>query len=127
MNERFKFRAWLPELKKMVYPTVIRFVSKGIAIEYEDDGQRCADGPGWFELMQCTGLRDRNGTLIFEGDILDGSWATPEDPMRFTVKWYDIHACFNLVWANTGAFEIVGNIHDNPELLRDNPGLLEGE
>lgn len=79
---------------------------------------------------QYTGLKDKNGTRIFEGDILiyvvDGEYDVNEkflvvfddDEAAFRTKFYcegkymcyeDIISCEN--------FEVIGNIHDNPELL----------
>lgn len=62
---------------------------------------------------QCTGLRDKNGNLIFDGDVIKGI----NDSLTIIVTWYYIHAGFNLMGLNTEAFEIIGNIHDNTELL----------
>lgn len=96
MDDRYKFRAWLPVLKKMVYPIALYFGIRGIAIEYEEDDKRCLDGPGWFELMQCTGLsavKSYRGDkpedlLIFENDILRIEWDgyTYEHPVTWDTR-----------------------------------------
>ena len=122
-----KFRAWLLELKKMVIPTAIRFVEKGVAIEYEYKGQRCLDGPGYFDLMQFTGMLDKNGVKIFEGDIV--SEKTKSYEHSGIVMWNQETASFAIKWNGTGNIaglatfnycsEIIGNIHEHPELLKE--------
>lgn len=68
---------------------------------------------------QYTGLTDKNGTKIFEGDIVKGTFFG----FPFTVEDY----VFSIVWQEdvTGYranyfenVEVIGNIHDNPELLK---------
>lgn len=80
-------------------------------------------------LMQSTGLRDKNGKEIFEGDILNIE--TDEENVRVEVSWDSKHALFvfeskkynekealgELFEDNSYPFKIIGNIHTNPELL----------
>ena len=73
---------------------------------------------------QYTGLTDKNGTKIFEGDIIIYGFKP------CVVKWDNINACFSLyenVKTQISGFnadtmkllEIIGNIYDNPELLKE--------
>ena len=80
-------------------------------------------------LMQSTGLTDKNGKEIFEGDILNIE--TDEENVRVEVSWDSKHALFvfeskkynekealgELFEDNSYPFKIIGNIHTNPELL----------
>lgn len=73
---------------------------------------------------ECTGLRDKNGKLIFEGDILDGGDFNGEDGYG-EVCWYDgawevsseeVCGTFHENY-NSREFEIIGNVYDDYELL----------
>lgn len=85
--------------------------------------------PDWFEVdpntvSQYTGLKYKNGTRIFEGDVLaniDGiclvSW--DEEKSAFVMRLYEYPyetLYLEEMWDDS---EIIGNIHDNPELLED--------
>ena len=82
---------------------------------------------------QFTGLLDKNGNKIFEGDIVRRFNSKEQEVMRYTVKWNTDCCMFVLMSEYTylGEYdsdftvfygedlEVVGNIHDNPELLKD--------
>lgn len=76
---------------------------------------------------QYTGVNDINNVQIFEGDIVKGLFYH-EEPVLAVVKFKD--GAFGLAWNRSGAetfsaftslcnvkYEVLGNIHDNPELL----------
>ena len=114
MTDRFKFRVWDNDFKK--YRTGLG-INNGLVCTYND--ATCI-------LEQCTGLKDKNGKLIYEGDILTDGANT------FIVNWYDDMALFRLLYKNdnretyclfypdddASKYTVIGNIHENKDLLR---------
>ncbi len=120
MQDRFRFRAWNTQTKIMKEVSQISFDDKQIA-EYapNDKVSIHLNFQPHFILMQCTGLRDKNGKLIFEGDIVKDDHAALHQ-----VKWcYNCFALYPLfkngytIGIVNDEIEIIGNIYEHPELL----------
>ena len=127
-----KFRAWLPTLKWMCEVTVIDYDLRSVDICRIEDVARHTEmrvDKDEVVLMQSTGLKDKNDTEIFEGDVavMDGwrrqvvTFGTQEVEEEFgSVR---IYRGFNLYLgggypnAVMSEFEVVGNIYENPELM----------
>ena len=125
-----KFRAWDKRFSEFVEDFFVSEDGKiykkstntgyGIAISRETSDKVI--------LMQSTGLVDKNGKEIFEGDILDykgrkalvrwhGSYASfiyrfVDEPHKRNAEWKPLYLAYMKC-------EIIGNIYENPELLED--------
>lgn len=110
MKQReIKFRAWDKKEKKM------------------------RDDEGNFVLMQFTGLKDKNGKEIFEGDIIMGFFSENEDVpcliepigtpegsegyLAICASPRGKHSAYALV-EDTNDLKVIGNIYENKELLK---------
>ena len=130
-----KFRAWVKSMVTeetgMYYPSVIKMDSVGnVMVFYTDEkgGFKFKDDTCKFELMQFTGLKDKNGKEIYEGDImeqkiLDDSKHTENS--RFLVKYLQEIGSYNFYDNTFGEFRedeyiVIGNIYENKGLLNGN-------
>lgn len=78
------------------------------------------------DLIQCTGIKDKNDKLIYEGDIIEIMHSMGK---KAVVYWDNEKCCFKLkgkkiaynalITIRNDYFEIIGNIYENPELLKD--------
>jgi uncharacterized phage protein (TIGR01671 family) len=127
-----KFRAWDKENEEMYDVAMIDVETGEVAYTDHPTGYNADALLEQVELMQYTGLKDKNGKEIFEGDILRDT-----DSEIYYVDF--IRGCFylrtnyksfpHLGWAewlpmceidrlaNPVDFEIIGNIYENPDLL----------
>ena len=115
----FKFRAWDKFDRKFLsggYDDVYLDL-EGIIYKYTRDGLEPASER--FIIEQYTGLRDKNGREMYEGDIFNGlhdfgpAGAVPKSG---TVR-FDVEQGYGWNYWYIQTIEIIGNIHENPELL----------
>ena len=122
---KLKFRAWLKKRQEM--DNEIDHISW-----LEDELYCIGDGITYMVsaedlvLMQSTGLVDRNGKIIFEGDIVRMAKDVYSEPTYYEVVRHrggayrlesKQHGCE--LWLRHTDCEIVGNIYENPELLEE--------
>ena len=124
-----KFRAYHHELGRMMSISDMWFNVDSLGeIGLNDSvmNDYITVSPDEIELMQSTGLKDKNGKEIFEGDIVDYKGR------EAVIKWHGSYASFIYrfvdglqervsEWAPLFLacyhFEVIGNIYENPELL----------
>lgn len=122
-DREIKFRAWDKDHGMgMFYP--VEWVFADVTKAKHPAGKTIEVIP-----MQYTGQKDKNGTKVYEGDVVTcDTW--PEEDNKAVVEWYAMHAQF-LVETPTKAgsmmfephvdthFEVLGNIYENPDLLKE--------
>jgi len=127
-NDRLKFRAWDSSNKGMVFNNVYAGDNGAILTT-----SRKALGANTFFylkesstiIMQCTGLKDEDGKLIYEGDIVqffDGFYHVNFDEKEGLIGQYikkrDLFISMREMYCKKDKINIIGNIHENPDLLK---------
>lgn len=131
MEREIKFRAWDGEFMiewENLQEINLQELSMGVIIDSPTDGEQLE-----IKVMQFTGLKDKEGKEIYEGDILEfgiseitghnkrknpGLVAWENDGAYYRIKHLDsdvgvsFSAYLNEIWT-----EIIGNIYENPELI----------
>jgi uncharacterized phage protein (TIGR01671 family) len=113
--KKIKFRAWNDISKEMLYH------GKDIQglIWWNEFGE--IQSLAKAELMQSTGLKDKNGKEIYEGDFIKAEWGignadyriVGEDGLPEFYHWF-IEYCFE-----EDNLEVIGNKYENPELIEN--------
>ena len=134
-----KFRAW-DKIKKIFLPTDVwavvntDFKAFGIMIE---DFEEYREGEYFYkefiELSQYTGLKDKNGKEVFEGDLIDYGFYGNKKILaevvfqigRYCLKVYENNEEYISEFHNdkdheTIWYEVIGSVFENPELLNGN-------
>jgi uncharacterized phage protein (TIGR01671 family) len=145
-----KFRAWEKSLKEMIPVDDIAFHMKENIINSKGAWRTFSE----IALMQYTGIKDKNGVEIYEGDVVQLPYITPlgtiggdggEDErgkVVFAQGQFMLHMNFQpeprsmlgmierkegayvsnygntTVYSDKTIFEVIGNIYENPELLK---------
>lgn len=125
-----KFRAWDKETQTMLDVSLIDFKKSVLVGEHWEFGETNFINFDDVNLMQSTGLFDKNGKEIFEGDVV--RMRNPRDrrqigmfqvvrvvnsPMLGLLDKNLTTEIFNLYEHMRNYYEIIGNIYENPELL----------
>jgi uncharacterized phage protein (TIGR01671 family) len=122
-DDRFRFRAWDNKENKYIYDAQHQYDNEVECFGYMlDDTYK-----GRYLVEQCTGLKDKNGKLIYEGDIVAVILANGELEDIGCVKYgYFNCSCCDGVYGwgfgdadirNYDRYTIVGNIHENTEMI----------
>ena len=128
MNREIKFRAWDNVNNQMLDVQELNFedcfyggyttVRTTMYSDYFDIRE--------MPIMQYTGLHDKNGKEIYEGDILKGTFygfPIPEYDYVFQIYWDEKEKGFMASYFEPSECEVIGNIYNNPELLGGTNGI----
>ena len=127
-----KFRAWDKELQTMLDVSLIDFKKRVLVGEHWKFGETNFMSFDEIELMQSTGLKDKSGKEIFDGDVLEIedegevlgnaklTWDNEQAVfMMEAISVDDIAPFHEIISDETYSYRVVGNVYKNPELLED--------
>lgn len=127
-----KFRAWHKETQTMLDVSLIDFKKSVLVGEHWEFGETNFINFDDVNLMQSTGLFDKNGKEIFDGDILTDGHTTGDIRNHPTLGFYTVDESSKEGYLSDtvgigdfeeakefmrNSIEVIGNIYENPELL----------
>lgn len=135
MNRPIKFRAWDKKREQFVPQGEIVFSFYGDTrvevvpndLSYSHDPIHDHPDPGRFVVEQFTGLTDRNGVEIYEGDVLKlrdetfGEVVWSESSTQFQATFLLVGRKVTYAGDLLSILEVIGNIHTHTELVGPNP------
>lgn len=132
MQRKIKVRVWSKALERFLTKDewFLDFDGDLYFREYDEDSNQykpvCVPEE-YYIVQQFTGLLDKNGVEIYEGDVIkhrDGSYQTSLYD-KVIVEWMDENNGYDYTgwkfydtFSQGGGFEVIGNIFENPELLK---------
>ena len=132
MSREIKFRAWDTKDKEMIYKADHAYDCGAwydVYIDVSCFGEILDDER--YIVEQYTGLEDDNDKEIYEGDIISETSDLGEDfdyHFEYIVYWNEDNLCWSVkcidgyswhedLWEINSSIKVIGNIHENPELL----------
>src|SRR5699024_49164 len=113
-----KFRAWITDYALMTDVNFMNIDYKEIVVMIDENDYEFNCGE--YELMQYTGLKDKNGTEIYEGDIVE-CFVNGNSHVSFKGGAYGLIFDYSFIPFSDvhGEMKVIGNIYEHPHLLGD--------